>query len=233
MQDHHLDIVRTCFDAESENPDRSVPANETFSTIYDDCTSPEQLRALFRKYVTLELEKQIMVVRGKDRSNRAIVIKMPRVSSDMNVEAYVVAHIYLAERAIAATEYLSRGKEEKVVAVFDFGNYSSRNSPSIVAIRRLLSALQQNYPERLKYLVVVDPPMWMRGLVNIIYPFLATDTKEKICLVSGETQRRKTLNELIEPEQAMPFMLPDGKLEAPIDINHFLNHVPFYGLYDT
>lgn len=30
----------------------------------------------------------------------------------------------------------------------------------------------------------------------------------------------------------MPFMMPDGELTTPIDINIFLNHVPFYCNYD-
>ena len=41
-------------------------------------------------------------------------------SPETNHDAFITAQTYLAERAMAATEYISRGKQEKITAVMDF-----------------------------------------------------------------------------------------------------------------
>lgn len=125
-----------------------------------------------------------MVVRGMDRDSRAVAIKMPRTSSETNEEAFITAQLYIAERAIAATEILSEGIEEKVVAVFEFGDYSSSNAPPFRVMRAMAQILQRNYPERLSHLCILDPPFFMRTVYTLIHPFLRPDTKEKVIMLS-------------------------------------------------
>lgn len=47
-----------------------------------------------------------------------------------------------------------------------------------------------------------------------------------------QKSKKEKLGSLISNEQAMPFMLPEGKLTTEIDANYFMRKAPFYCLYD-
>ena len=147
----------------------------------------EELKAKFRSYFEEELNsKQQFFVRGQDQSSRAVVVKMDRQSPETNQEAYALMQLYVAERGIACTEFLSKGTQEKVVAVMDYQNYSSSNAPPIMTMKDSLSRLQTNYPERLKTAIITEPPFWMRGIYNLLYPLLSEDTRQKVQMAYGE-----------------------------------------------
>lgn len=169
MQERKIDLFRTLFDSSWSYP------NE------EDAKTAE----LYRSYLQEEMTKQVMVVRGMDRERHAYMIKMPRESSETNEDAFITAQLYIAERVIAATEHLSEGKNEKVLAIFEFGNYSSSNAPPFRVMRAMSQVLQHNYPERALHLLILDPPFFMRTIFTLIHPFLSPDTKEKVIMLSG------------------------------------------------
>jgi CRAL/TRIO domain len=196
--------------------------------------SPEEedLKNKLREYVELELNlKQPFFVRGKDRDNRAIIVKRGRVSPETLHEAYENNHFYIAERAIATTEFLSRGKNEKILVIMDFEGYSSSNAPPLWTQKETIGLLIAHYPERLAAGIVSEPAFWMRAIYNVVYPLLSEDTCKKIQMLYGQG-KHDALRQLIDPEQAMPFMMPEGQLTAPVEPHIFLNHAPFYCHYD-
>ena len=221
-----VDALRNCFAVQHDDKCASL-------SIRDEELPDADLMESYRKLIMNDLTKQPMVVRGHDTSNRAVLIKFPRVSAETDVEAYVMAHIYVAERAMAATEVLSRGKEEKIVVCLDFADYSSSCKPPLSAMRLLIPLLQMNYPERVDHIVIVEPSLWMRALFKLLGPFIDPHTKEKIVMVNGEDQRVDRLQPLISKDQAMPFMLPDGELTSEVSVDRYLEEVPFFSLYDT
>lgn len=210
----------------------------------------------FEKLLENDLTVQKMAVRGHDKENRAIVVKLCReqkwptddgdndTGSNADDFAYFLSQIYIVERAIAVTELRSLGKTEKLTAIFDFGTYDSGNSPPVRVIVDTVRTLQANYPERLGKGIVLDAPFWMQAVLKLIQPFLAEETREKLVVLgsvpltnlwygsASDVTREATLREIIHPDQAMPFMLSDAKLTSPIDVNHQLRSVPFYELYD-
>lgn len=167
-----MDLLRTLFDSSWSY------RNE------EDAKVAEKYRA----YIEDELSNQIMVVRGMDRESHAMVIKMPRESPETNEDAFITAQLYIAERAIAATEMISQGEKEKVIAIFEFGTYSSSNAPPLRVMRAMTQILQHNYPERLYHLVILDPPFFMRSIYILIHPFLSADTSEKVIMISDEVR---------------------------------------------
>lgn len=225
-RERNVDALRHCFAVAHDGKCASL-------SIREDELPDAALRESFRSMIKNDLDRQPMLVRGHDLSNRAILIKFPRISTETDVEAYVMAHIYVAERAMASTEILSRGKEEKIIVVFDFADYSSSCKPPLSAMRLLVPLLQTNYPERVDHIVIVEPSFWMRAVFKLLSPFMDPHTMEKIVLVNGEEQRINKLNPLVSVEQAMPFMLPNGQLSSKVDINHYLENVPFFSLYDA
>lgn len=171
-QERKVDLLRTLFDSSWEY------VNDVDAKVAER----------YRLDLEEELSKQVMVVRGKDRESHSIVVKMPRESPETNEETFITAQLYIAERAIAATEFLSCGENEKVVAIFEFGTYSSANAPPFRVMRAMATILQRNYPERLFHLVILDPPFFMRTIYTLIHPFLSADTNEKVILISNEVR---------------------------------------------
>lgn len=145
------------------------------------------MKATMRSQLEEELSsKQAFFVRGHDSDNRAVAIKMGRQSPETNHTAFVIAQLYVAERAIACSEFLSKGTQENVLAVMDFEGYSSSNAPPMLTLKKSLGLMQSNYPERLKTAIITEPAFWMKGLYNLLYPLMSTDTREKIQMAYGE-----------------------------------------------
>jgi len=255
-KEHNIDLFRSCYPI-------TVPADYQQPHF---TTEEEEIKAIIRARLESELStKQPFFVRGHDKEHRAVVVKMGRQSPETDHDAFVTTHLYVAERVIACSEFLSRGRQEKVVAVMDFDGYSSSNAPPIMTLKKSLELLQSNYPERLKTAVITEPAFWMKALYNVIYPIMSIDTREKIQMAYGKVRmidlnnflvckillhdvsltllflfllfyalwqaKREIICAHLEPNQAMPFMMPDGKLESSFDAEVFLKTVPFYTPY--
>jgi hypothetical protein len=157
-----------------------------------------------------------------------------------------MAHIYIAERAMAATELLTKGNTGKVTAVFDFSTYDSTNSPPVKLMIDTIKMLQAHYPERLGKALILDAPFWMQAVFKVVSAFLAEETRAKVSIVSSgslsslwpfgssspESTREAIVREVVDSSQAMPFMLPDAQLNSEILIERQLKEVPFHELYD-
>jgi hypothetical protein len=218
LQEYNIDVLRLCF-----VPDAPFASD-------DD----KQLCERYQSLIEEEIPKQLIAVRGKDNMNRPILVYLSRQESspEFDTEAFILARLYALERAIAAVEYLSFGKEEKMMCMFRTGGYQQAHMPPLTAVKQAVTVLQGNYPERLEKFVMLDPPFWMRSIHAILRIFLDEDTASKIVMVSGDSERLTKLNEIMSKDQAMPFMLPEGELTSPIDPMYFLHQVPYHCLYD-
>jgi hypothetical protein len=185
-----------------------------------------------------DLQRQPMVVRGHDKKQQAVVYKPTRKAAGVVLEeedaqeAYLVTQLYTAERAVATTEYLSRGTCQKITVLFSFQNYDSSNSPPLASLKDSVAVLQSLYPERLQTLVILEPPFWMRATYNLLYPFLSYATRDKVQLASGSKNTDTILRTLLDPDQAMKEVLHDGNLVKPVDLEQYLQQVPSHRLYD-
>jgi CRAL/TRIO domain len=184
----------------------------------------------YRGYVEEELSKQLFFTGGYDRQNRSLAIRGERSDAQHDPEGYMVTMVYSIERALAATEILSRGQEEKTHAWLDMGRYDSQHSPGSGVYRHVALLLQRYYPERLQTFALFDPPFWVRALHKIVSPFLSPVTRKKVLLISG-SQREKTLKELVDVENALPALQEDGTLVSDVDIQKYICEVPFHGVY--
>jgi hypothetical protein len=219
---YRMDILRSCF------------YDEDYSS---SSSSDSDLAAQYKNLVVQDLQRQPMVVlQCVDKFSRAIVYKPPRSSNpSASDHAFIITQLYTAERAIATTEFHSAGKVEKLSLIFNFENYSSRNSPSSSTVITLVKVLQTCYPERLGVLCVLSPPFWMRAFFNLVWPFLSKTTTEKIKL------SREAISELVGEdgnEELEKMILVDsssstsveGKMGCPVvDITEYTQQ-PFYFL---
>jgi hypothetical protein len=215
-QERRIDLFRACFTEGVEFD------NE------DDQQAVEKLR----KQIDEDLKKQSCFVRGKDKDGRALLVVGSRTNKNTVDEEFVNMLIYIMERAIATTEFISRGVQEKILVVLDFGTFSRALAPPLSAVKGIASILQSKYSERLKNLVIIDPPFWMRTMYGLLKVLLDPTTKAKFIVATGSKKKAETISTYIDASQAMPFLLPDGKLVGEVDLVHFLNQVPFHTLYD-
>lgn len=242
--------MKSCF-AQAAEGFTDDPFAASCTTTIRHSEKDEALCTRFEKLIEDDFSVQKMAVRGHDKENRPIIVRSSRGSKWSGDEAadegFRWAQVYIAERAIAATELQSMGKNEKLTAFFDFSSYSAHNAPPVKVMVDTVKVLQANYPERLGKAVVLDAPFWMQAIMNIVTPFLAIKTRDKLVVlgisplpslwpVKGSSYaevREQTVRAVVDLEHAMPFMLPDGKLASTIDVDRQLRQVPFYELYDS
>lgn len=214
---HRINDVRSCF-SDAENIES------------EGC----DLSQKYKRFILDDLERQAMVVRGADDKGRVIVYKPPRMSSGTTAEddeAFILTQIYTAERAIATNEFTSRGKEEKLTVVFSFQDYSRKNSPPTSVIIRLLKLLQRCYPERLQVLIIANPPFWIRGVYNLAYPFLSTETVEKLRLPSGQAAVDKEFQKILSGDKELAALLATGDISS-VDLADYTQQ-PFYRPFEV
>ena len=216
-QERRLDIVRSCF----------------FENVEYDTEEDKALAEEFRGMIEVDMTSQICVVRGHDTGNLAILTVFARTAEGASDVAFVCLMLYAMERATAATEFLSMGANEKIMVVLDFGSFDASVAPSWKAIKSVAKLLQHHYPERLRRLVILDPPFWIRALYKMVSPFLDPETKKKFVVCSGQDEKIAIMKEFITSDQAMPFMRPDGGLTSEIDVQHYTRKVPFHMTYDA
>lgn len=252
--ERQVDLIRLCF---ANNTGVEATATPLQPCEVELSQEDAEVCSRFERLIETDLQIQPMVVRGYDRENRPIVIKLSRqqkwnVDDETARETYESANLYVAERATANSEFLSRGMGEKITPVFDFADYSSANSPPLTEIVNTVKMMQANYPERIGRALILDAPFWMQAVFKILSPFLAERTRKQLSVlgaagsdtallsmvwplgggISSTDTRDETVRAVVDPEQAMPFMLKDARLTTELDLDHQLRRVPFHVLYD-
>jgi len=213
---------------------RTYRVNAVRSCFYDTKSRGEKDDDLAQKCRTLicdDLKRQPMVVRGVDDQNRVIVYKPPRMSSgDTSGEAFLMTQLYTAERAMATNEFTSKGKEEKLTVVFNFLNYSRKNAPPTSIMITMLKVLQRCYPERLGVLIIVNPPFWLRGAYNAVWPFLSKATAEKLRMPTSQKAADEEFRKIVSGNKELEVMLSNGEI-CSVDLTDYTQQ-PFYSQFD-
>mmetsp|Transcript_19082 Transcript_19082/g.47431 ORF Transcript_19082/g.47431 Transcript_19082/m.47431 type:complete len:319 (-) Transcript_19082:3261-4217(-) len=213
---YHVNALRSCF-YDTDNGE----------------SGDSDLAQKYKRFVVEDLERQPMVVRGVDDNGRVIIYKPPRTSPGDTAdddEAFLLTQLYTAERAMATCEFTSRGKEETLTVVFNFQDYSRKNTPPSSVIIKLLQMIQRCYPERLQFLIIVNPPFWLRGVYNLAYPFLSQATVEKLSLPSGKAAADKAFQQIVSGNKELEAMLATGEISS-VDLTDYTQQ-PFYRLFE-
>lgn len=213
--------------------------NERRSHVYKTCMyenfkyndeEDAKLAAIRRARIIQEnRDNQAMIIRGQDKQGNAVWVAMPRKNIGDDPEAFLDVVVYTMERCAAATEALTFGKTDKVIAVLDLNKSCC---PSMKAMKSTVSIMQSIYPGRLKNFIVLDLNYILQGIYNCMKPFLDPDTRSKFVIVSGTKAKEAAVSLVLEPSQAQTNILEGGHLSAEVDGEWFVKHVPFCRLYD-
>eukprot|EP00591_Stephanopyxis_turris_P001687 CAMPEP_0195515752 /NCGR_PEP_ID=MMETSP0794_2-20130614/6713_1 /TAXON_ID=515487 /ORGANISM="Stephanopyxis turris, Strain CCMP 815" /LENGTH=322 /DNA_ID=CAMNT_0040644227 /DNA_START=28 /DNA_END=996 /DNA_ORIENTATION=- len=214
-KDINVDGIRRAF-YEKEGPDEEK--NKEYQHI--------------RNNLEHQMSTGIVHVRGYDTRKAANYIAFPRLKISDDPEWYIKANIYTLERALACSERASEGEVEKVCCFFDYSGYKSKHSPPVTLIRDLFFCLRDHYPERMKHVFIVDAPVIFRSFWYLIRPFLDPVTKSKVKFVAGEVQKQEVFAGIINKDQAMNFMYPDGGKTKEMNVMEFLYDIPYDHAFD-
>lgn len=213
-EENHINDLRLCYESEIDD-------------------SIKERMEKFRDQVENEYKLQESYVSGFDKQKRAILVKMHRTSPNSVSADHVIHTVYLVERAIACTEIASEGKEEMILSFCDFEKYSRVNIPSSSETRKTFQVLQDYYPERLEHHVII----WVSGgglskllikaVWKIVKVFLDQKTRDKVRFIFDEKNRNTFMEERVDKNEAMPFMVTGGTQPTSFPMKKFLEGVPF------
>ena len=150
-----------------------------------------------RRQILADLKRQPLVVRGSPTATSSsaqstadapscYVIKFPRSASGTTKEEYVTTQLYIAERAVAVSEYLSKGDNESVTVLLDVSTYHKKYAPPLSWQFSAAKVLQRLYPERLGKVYLLKPPFWLKMMYKVLQSILSERTTSKVLLLSDE-----------------------------------------------
>ena len=227
-EDMEVDIIRHCFYVKHSRGWEELESLRLSAKKGTTLEGVEKSLDYHRKGLEKELSEGKLFIRGRTKFNNPLyVVLTHRFVSGFSKEWYMKYNIYTLERAIAIVEKATDGKIEKVAVAFDFGQYNAKMRPPLGLSKNLQFCLRDHYPERVEKVILIDTPFIFRAFWSLIKPFIDPNTKEKVVFVTGSEQKKEIVGNLVDQENAMPFMLPGGKLESDIDIDNYLHQTPF------
>ena len=134
-----VDVIRNCFEKKSFKDKKE-----------------EELYEEYRIALDRELSGGKLHTRGHDRDKRALYIGLTHKYLSYDHEWFMKYNIYTLERAIAVTEEATNGTIEKIIAVFDFGQYTSKNQVPMSLSKEISFCLRDHYPERVEKVLMVS-----------------------------------------------------------------------------
>uniref|UniRef100_A0A8C9UN89 SEC14 like lipid binding 6 n=1 Tax=Spermophilus dauricus TaxID=99837 RepID=A0A8C9UN89_SPEDA len=116
-------------------------------------------------------------------------------------------------------------KVEKITAIVDLEGLSLRHlwKPGVEFAQEFLSALEANYPEILKHIIIVRSPSLFAVAFNLIKSYMSKETCRKVVIL-GDNWKQE-LSKFISPDQ-LPVEFggtltdPDGNPKCITKINH-------------
>ncbi|KAG8934921.1 hypothetical protein FRC03_010166 [Tulasnella sp. 419] len=126
--------------------------------------------------VEVENETGKIILNGYDNECRPIITMRPGRQNTKTSDRQIQHLIFCLERAI---DYMVPGQDSMVILV-DYKSASLRTNPSISTASKVLTILQQHYPERLGRAIVTNLPTLLTFFYKGIQPFLDPVTREKM-----------------------------------------------------
>lgn len=169
-----------------------------------------------------------MYIFGYDYEGRACVVADGSITPEKFEHVkWLKWHLYIAERALACAERKS-GQDEFCI-IYDYKNYSKKNTPPMSIAKEVIMAFQTHYPERLHVVYGIDVPYIFRAFYKLVSIFIDPETRSKIRFITGNAEKEKMLKEYISRETSLSFMCPDnieGGLEPLMKVKKFFD-IPF------
>ena len=140
-----------------------------------------------------------MIHSGLTKDNCVILIIRPRfyLAGDQDIDTFVRYGMFVIEQAISRIE--TQGLNPRINAIYDQEGMGSANRDStlIKFLIKIITMMQDYYPERLGNFFALRPNFWFRMAKNCVWPFLAVKTREKLKIIENNEE----MEEWIDKEQ--------------------------------
>lgn len=221
----NMDGIRLCYNSD-------LMASKLFK---DDDKIQKEWNAL-REGLDNQMKTPIWVVRSRDKNNRAPIFCEIRKKKDriFHPVEYLRIHAYMLERSLACAERLSvdENVEHPIIIFTYWADFLLGDATPLSLCRKLLNMMSNCYPERLYKFYIIDAPYIFSAFWKLVKPFIDPVTKQKFIFIKGEEQRREEFSNILDPDQAVSFTLPEGKLPESFDVKKFMYDIPFDYCYD-
>jgi len=175
------------------------------------------------------LSSGMVYVSGYDKDGRSTYVFEPYRVQGHDDEWTIKQHVWTLERAIAC----SKSKDKTVNAVVNFNNFSvTKHAPPTHVGKQFLTTLRSHYAGHVNEIFLVDAPTAFLCLWAIFKPFIGSQTRNKIKFVSNDRQKKEEIGQWYSPDQATPWMLPNGQKKKDFDANEYLFATPFTQAFD-
>lgn len=217
-QEAKIEDIITAFDNDDNNNN---------SNNIDDCDNDE--KSTKKSNTAEKLQKHLsskkFYVQGFDNEGRSTLYFIPRNVVDHDIDSA----IYSIERAIAC----SQSVDGTINCVVNFSNFSLSNSPPLEIGKQFLTTLRTIYAGQIHRIYLVNTPFSFSILWNIFSPFVGTDTRDKILIISNNAKyQRKELLDLYDLKEAPSWFIPGGEKNRALDLDEYLYKLQFDAAFD-
>jgi hypothetical protein len=216
-----VDGLRSAFSgaASAEKKEREAPASG----------AGERSLSPYREPLLRQLSDGAVYVAGFDVEGRSTFVFEPHRVTGHDEEWTIKQHVYTLERAVAC----SRAGDRTVNAVVNFNHFSlSRHAPPAHIGQQFFTTLRSHYAGHVHQIYLVDAPAAFYCLWSLLKPFVGRTTRGKIQFVGTEHQKRSVLGRAYKPDQAAPWMVPNGGRSRELDLDEYLFRTPFDRAFD-
>lgn len=180
---------------------------------------------IYRERLQQQLSSKHVYVQSFDKKGRATYCMIPRLKpSHDDAEWTLKESFFTMEKAIAASEYNTQGKDSTVNAVVDFNGFRIGHAPPVEIAKQFLLALRNHYVGQVNKIYLVDAPTSFQIFWGLLKAFVGKKTGSKIKFVSS---KQGDLNDLFTIEEAQPWMLKGGHNSFTWDMKEYLYEQPF------
>lgn len=183
----------------------------------------EDPESKYREPLKEQLSSKVCKVQGYDKEGRATYVFEPYLVRTHDTEWTIKSHVWTLERAVAC----SKAEDSSVNAVVNFNGFSAtRHAPPIAVGQQFLTTLRSHYTGHVNQIFLIDAPTTFYCLWAVFKPFVGRKTKNKIHFISSNKQKQEVIGRLYSEDQATPWMLPNGQMDQPLDLDTYLE-TPF------
>lgn len=142
-----------------------------------------------------------------------------KMSND-RYEAYARVLVHGIDTCIADAMKRSNGKIGKCNIVLDAAGFGLSYIPPIGSTKRILSMLQDHFPDKMGVLVVANMAKPAQIFMKMVFPFLPLEVRRKIHILPTDAESRSEMLKMLVEEKFIPSWL-GGKDAYEFNANEY------------
>ncbi len=131
---------------------------------------------------------------GHDKEGYPIIMLRPRVAYPKDIEDSTEVALFFVAYMDSLCRYCQKVGKYEFVVVCDYSGFSIRNNFSMSLTRLMIAILQEQYPETLYRLLVINTPFGYNTIWNFISPLIEDRVKTKMKILKQQEELLDYIN---------------------------------------